>query len=72
MHRPSPATGRWLILAALLVFWELMPLTGLVPELFLPSLSKTVAVLATDWREYASELTVTLYEVGFAMLIACG
>jgi NitT/TauT family transport system permease protein/taurine transport system permease protein len=25
-----------------------------------------------DWREYASELAVTLYEVAFAMLIACG
>jgi len=63
---------RWLILAALLVFWELMPLTGLIPELFLPPLSKTIVVLVKDWREYASELTVTLYEVGFAMLIACG
>jgi len=72
MRRPAPSTVRWLILVALLVFWELMPKTGLIPELFLPSLSKTAAVLVTDWREYASELTVTLYEVGFAMLIACG
>ena len=67
--RPSPATVRWLILVALLVFWELMPKTGLIPELFLPSPSKTVAVLVKDWREYASELAVTLYEVAFAMLI---
>src|SRR5436853_759941 len=72
MHRPSPATVRWLILAALLVFWELFPRTGLIPELFLPSLSKTMAVVLNDWREYASELAVTLYEVGFAMVIACG
>src|SRR6187397_1888656 len=72
MRRPSPATVRWLILAGLLVFWELMPQTGIIPELFLPSLSKTVAVLVKDWREYASELSVTLYEVAFAMLIACG
>ena len=72
MRRPSPSMVRWLILAALLVFWELMPKTGLVPELFLPPLSKTVAVLVADWREYASELSVTLYEVAFAMLIACG
>jgi NitT/TauT family transport system permease protein/taurine transport system permease protein len=63
---------RWLILVALLVFWELMPRTGVIPELFLPTLSKTLAVLVKDWREYASELTVTLYEVAFAMLIACG
>jgi NitT/TauT family transport system permease protein len=72
MRRPSPATVRWLILTALLVFWELFPRTGIIPELFLPSLSKTVAVLVKDWREYASELAVTLYEVAFAMLIACG
>ena len=72
MRRPAPSTVRWLILAALLVFWELFPRTGIVPELFLPSLSKTIAVLVKDWREYASELAVTLYEVAFAMLIACG
>ena len=70
MRRPSPAAVRWMLLAALFVFWELMPKTGLIPELFLPPLSKTAAVLAKDWREYASELSVTLYEVAFAMLIA--
>jgi NitT/TauT family transport system permease protein len=72
MRRPAPSTVRWLILAALLVFWELMPRTGIIPELFLPTLSKTLAVLVKDWREYASELSVTLYEVAVAMLIACG
>ena len=72
MKRPSPVIVRWLILLGLLVFWELMPRTGIIPELFLPSLSKTVAVLIKDWREYTSELAVTLYEVAFAMLIACG
>src|SRR3954447_8751337 len=72
MRRHSPATVRWLILAALLVFWELFPRTGIIPELFLPPLSKTIDVLVKDWREYASELAVTLYEVAFAMLIACG
>jgi len=29
-------------------------------------------VLVHDWREYTSELAVTIYEVAFAMLIACG
>jgi NitT/TauT family transport system permease protein/taurine transport system permease protein len=72
MRRPSPSAVRWLILLALLAFWELMPKTGIIPELFLPPLSKTVAVLMKDWREYASELAVTLYEVAFAMVIACG
>src|SRR5947209_19561085 len=72
MRRPAPSTVRWLILAALLVFWELFPRTGAIPELFLPSLSKTISVLVKDWYEYGSELAVTLYEVAFAMLIACG
>jgi len=72
MTRPSPATVRWLILIALLVFWELFPRTGAIPELFLPPLSKVAAVLVSDWRMYLSQLGVTLYEVAFAMLIACG
>ena len=72
LRRPAPSTVRWLILLALLIFWELMPRTGIIPELFLPSLSKTATVLAKDWREYASELAVTLYEVAISMAFACG
>ena len=72
MRRPTPATVRWLLLAALLVFWEVMPLTGLIPELLLPPLSKTLAVLYTDRAVYFSALLVTLYEVALSMLIACG
>lgn len=71
-HRLAPATVRWLILGAVLMLWELVPRTGLIPELFLPSLSKTLAVLITDWREYADNLLVTLYEVVIAMVLACG
>ncbi len=72
MRRPAPLTVRWLIVAALLVFWELMPRTGVIPELFLPSLSKTLTVLLLNWHEYAEALAVTIYEVAFAMMIACG
>src|ERR1700712_84990 len=72
MRRPAPTTVRWAILAAVLLAWELLPQTGLIPELFLPSLSKTLTVLVRDWEEYASALMVTLYEVAAAMLIACG
>ncbi len=70
--RPAPATVRWLILALLLVLWELLPRTGWIPELFLPSLSKTMTVLIRDRQEYAENLLVTLYEVALAMVIACG
>jgi NitT/TauT family transport system permease protein len=69
---PRPSTVRWLILAAVLALWEGLPETGLIPELFLPSLSKTVSVLMQDWNLYAAGLVVTLYEVALAMLIACG
>ena len=72
MRRPEPATVRWLILATLLVLWEVVPLTGLLPELLLPPLSKTLAVLWTDRTIYGAALLVTLYEVVAAMLIACG
>ena len=72
MGRPSPSTVRWLILLGVLVFWELFPRTGMIPELFLPALSKVLVVLVADWRMYLSQLGVTLYEVAFAMLIACG
>jgi NitT/TauT family transport system permease protein/taurine transport system permease protein len=70
--RPAPSTVRWLILVVLLVLWELVPRLGLLPELFLPSLSKTLSVLYQDRYIYGAGLLVTLYEVGFAMLIACG
>ena len=72
MRRPAPSTVRWLILLALLLLWEFLPSTGLVPELFLPSLSKTVTVLVAGRVEYAENLLVTLHEVAAAMLIACG
>ena len=64
--------GRRLILVLILVLWELVPRTGLLAELFLPSLSKTLTVLVQNWDEYAHALMVTLYEVALAMLIACG
>jgi NitT/TauT family transport system permease protein/taurine transport system permease protein len=72
MRRPAPATVRWGLLAAILLLWELVPATGIVPELFLPSLSKTLTVLIEDRQTYLAALLVTLYEVAFAMLIACG
>ena len=72
MKRPAPATVRWLILLAVLVLWEVLPRSGLIAELFLPPLSKTVTVLIADRQEYIEALLVTLYEVAFAMLIACG
>jgi NitT/TauT family transport system permease protein/taurine transport system permease protein len=72
MRRPSPATVRWTILAILLVLWEFIPTTGVLPELFLPALSKTLNVLYIDRHIYFAALLVTVYEVAVSMLIACG
>ena len=72
MKRPSPSTVRWTLLVALLFLWELLPRTGMVPELFLPSLSATLSALWNARAEFAENLLVTLGEVGIAMLIACG
>jgi NitT/TauT family transport system permease protein len=56
----------------LIVFWELLPRTGLIPELFLPSLSSTLAAWLERLARIRHALAVTLYEVAIAMLIACG
>jgi NitT/TauT family transport system permease protein len=72
MRLPAPVTVRRGMLVALLLLWELIPKTGLLPELFLPALSTTLGVLVQDWRIYSAALLVTLYEVALAMLIACG
>jgi NitT/TauT family transport system permease protein len=72
MALPSPVAMRRGILVALLVLWESVPQTGLLPELFLPSLSSTLKVLWQDGRIYSHALAVTLYEVAAAMAIACG
>lgn len=72
MTRPSPRTVRRLIGLSLLILWEAVPRLGILPELFVPPLSKTLAVLWLDRAIYASGLLVTLYEVAIAMLFACG
>ena len=72
MSWPAPAVVRWLILALWLALWELLPMTGLLPELFLPALSKTLGVLYLDRQIYFAALLITLYEVACSMLIACG
>lgn len=69
---PSPRTMRRLIGVLLLVLWEAIPRFGILPELFIPPLTKTLHVLWLDRAIYAAALLVTVYEVAVAMLIACG
>ncbi|MGN6283745.1 MAG: ABC transporter permease [Afipia sp.] len=68
----SAHTLRRLIILSLIVLWELVPRLGLIPELFLPSLSSTLAAGWNDAGEYGHALMVTLYEVSISMVLACG
>jgi NitT/TauT family transport system permease protein len=72
MRRPAPATVQWTLFVLFVALWEFIPTTGVIPELFLPPLSKTLMVLWIDRAIYVAALLVTLYEVAAAMLIACG
>ncbi len=68
----SPGRVRSLIILGVLCLWEALPRAGLVPVLFLPPLSTTVAVLAEDWRVFGAALAVTLSEVASALVFAVG
>src|SRR5450756_919773 len=68
----SSTTLRRLIVLALIVLWEVLPRTGAIPELFLPSLSQTLQAGWNEAGEYGHALAVTLYEVAVATVIACG
>jgi NitT/TauT family transport system permease protein/taurine transport system permease protein len=68
----SATTLRRLIVLSLVVLWEVLPRTGLIPELFLPSLSSTLMAGWSEAGEYGHALVVTLYEVAVSMVFACG
>jgi NitT/TauT family transport system permease protein len=71
-HSMSATTLRRLIVVSLIVLWELLPRAGLIPELFLPSLSSTITAGWNDAGEYGHALAVTLYEIAISMVFACG
>ncbi|MGA0593580.1 ABC transporter permease [Enterovirga sp. CN4-39] len=68
----TPTQTRYLIIAALVVLWEVLPRAGLIAPLFLPPLTQTLAAGFGDARAYASHLLVTLGEVAVSMIFACG
>jgi NitT/TauT family transport system permease protein len=68
----SATTLRRLIVIGLIALWEILPRAGLIPELFLPSLSSTLAAGWNEAGEYGHALAVTLYEVAISMAFACG
>src|ERR1700690_3738481 len=68
----SSTNLRRLIVLTLIVLWEVLPRTGAIPELFLPSLSSTLQAGRSEAGENRHALLVQLYEVAIAMVIACG
>jgi NitT/TauT family transport system permease protein/taurine transport system permease protein len=70
--RLSPRGLRLVLGLLVLVLWEVLPRAGLVPSLFLPSLSDTLAALVGNAAEYGTQLLFSLRAVGISMLIACG
>lgn len=70
--RIEPRTVRISLGLAILMAWEILPQAGLVPSLFLPPLSETLAALSGGWRDYGWHLLFSLKAVGISMVIACG
>lgn len=70
--RLEPATTRRLLGLAVLVLWEVLPRAGLIPALFLPPLTETLAALAQHAGDYARHLLLSLYAMGIALAVACG
>jgi len=68
----SATTLRRLIILALVALWEILPRSGLIPELFLPALSSTLIAGWNEAAEYGHALAITLYEVAISMMFACG
>ena len=68
----SPSAIRWLLIAIVLAAWEALPRSGLVPALFLPPLTMTLAAGAQAAPRYAAALAVTIGEAATAALLACG
>jgi NitT/TauT family transport system permease protein len=57
---------------AILAAWEVLPRAGVVPRLFVPSLSEAVGALVANHREYLASLPTTFGEIVAAYAIACG
>lgn len=72
MSYPSARTTRRLLVLLFLIGWELLPRLGLIPTLFLPPLSLTLAALYGEAGEYARHMLVTLQEATAALVLACG
>lgn len=70
--RRSSSLGSWVVIAAILCLWEVLPQLGLIQPLFLPPLSQALEFLWSHRGELLAALLVTLLEIAAAYLFACG
>ena len=70
--RISPERVRWLLVAVLLLAWEALPRLGLIPSLFLPPFTETIAALFGSAPDYLRHLGFSAQAIAIAGLIACG
>jgi len=64
--------ARYAIVACALLAWEFLPRAGMIPYLFLPPLSDSLHLLASDAAIFGDHLLVTLKEVAVSLVFACG
>ena len=64
--------SRTILYAGILAAWELLPRLGLIPRLFVPTLSEALGALVTDRREYLGSLPTTFGEILASYVIVCG
>lgn len=73
LRTQSQVRGAQLALAvAILAAWELLPRLGVIPKLFVPSLSEALGALYEDRADYLAHLPPTLLEILASYVIACG
>lgn len=70
--RLSPKALQLLLLALVLVAWEVLPRMGLVPKVLVASLSATLAVGFREYDVFAHALVVTVSEIFLGLVIAYG
>lgn len=64
--------ARYALIGVLLALWEGLPRMGVIPELFLPPLSRALEAFVLSADDFIYHLGVTLYETAISLLFACG
>ncbi len=71
-HILSPAALRLLVLAAILVAWEMLPRLDMIPKVLIAPPSATLAAGIAEHQVFARALVVTIGEIALGLLIAYG